>query len=205
METPDPELSLYGDDLAPRNRHRYPPRIPIGPNVRLVGTVNVDDTVERLSPRFLSRAAVVWFEPTLDEMLEYRPEPPRPSRPVDWASAMAEVMATPDAELGNLRELLHFLHGRTALSGAPTPRSIRAVQRYLAVARNVLPLTVAQDYCVLQRFLPGLRGVGEAAGEAFVQFERLLADQGFARSALRVGQMRRRGEAVGHFYDLFHG
>ena len=58
-----PTVRLYDPELGPLNAARYPHAFAVPPAVRVLGTVNVDDTVERLSPRFLSRLSVIWIEP----------------------------------------------------------------------------------------------------------------------------------------------
>ena len=56
LEAGEPFIRLYDPELRPQNARRYPQALRIPDSVRLLATVNHDDTVERLSPRLLSRA-----------------------------------------------------------------------------------------------------------------------------------------------------
>ena len=204
LEDRAPVVHLYDEGLAPANAGRYPSRVRLGSNVRLVGTVNVDDTVERLSPRFLSRSAVVWVEPALEQLLHPPPKAPLAAEALDWAALVAHVGRLPRPDLGPLIEVFELLL-KHRVDGAPTPRTVRGVEAYLAASDGLLPRRVAEDYCLSQRVLPGLRGVGEHVGESFEQLARLLRRQGWERSAARCERMRERGALAGHFYDFFHG
>ena len=54
-----PEL---GHD-APAMTNSFPDRIKIGPNLRFWGTINYDETTERLSPRLLDRTGMIVLGP----------------------------------------------------------------------------------------------------------------------------------------------
>lgn len=204
LEDRVPTLHLYDEGLTPANGARYPARIRLGANVRMVGTVNVDDTVERLSPRFLSRAAVVWVEPSIEHLMNPPPSPSPPGEALDWTALTAQVAALPRPGLGPLEEVVRLLI-EARVDGAPTTRTVRALERYLAASEGLMHPRVAQDYCLSQRVLPGLRGVGERVGDSFEQLARLLRRHGWERSAARCEVMRERGAMAGHFYDFFHG
>ncbi len=203
LEARTPQVRLYGSELRPANAARYPGVFPFPANTRLVGTVNVDETVERLSPRFLSRASVIWMEPVVesfDKPLEL-PEPPEV--PVDWRSVNALVNGGQPPSLAPVMQLAAFLHEHR-VSGAPTPRTIQGIQRYLSTARDLLPPKVAEDYQVLQRVLPCIRGVGERYRRLLDELSRLCTRQSWRMSAQRCDQIRTRGEELGDFYDFFH-
>lgn len=204
LEDASPRLRLYGEGLAPTNADAYPATFPIYSNVRWVGTVNIDDTVERLSPRFLSRSAVLWVEPDVDTMLSDAPPVPPEPEPVRWADVTRLAHSVDPAPIGPLTDVLRRLHSES-VPGAPTPRAVQAMRRFIAAAQGVLAPEVARDLAVLQRVIPSLRGVGSRYRSLFSSLADDLDRASCPRSASRVRRMRARGEALGDFYDAFHG
>ena len=99
--------------------------------------------------------------------------------------------------------LTTFLHEQR-VSGAPTPRSIHGIRAYLSVAQELLPIKVAEDYQVLQRILPGIRGVGERYRRVLEDLAGMCGRQSWRLSAQRCELIRARGEELGDFYDFFH-
>lgn len=201
FEAAHPSVRLYDAELVPSNAGRYPPAFALAQAVRVLGTVNVDDTVERLSPRFLSRASVIWVEPRLDAPL-WRPEDDVTDLAVPW-SALEAAAGGEEAELGPIMELVRLLQDQR-VPGAPTARTRRAIGRYLAASRGVMPATDAQDLQVLQRVLPPLRGVGPRWRKLLERMAELQQRHGWRRSAARTLELRERGEELGDWYDFFH-
>mgnify|MGYP002640136565 CR=1 FL=1 len=202
LEDSQPTIRLYGDTQHPANLARYPANFPVGDNVRLLGTVNLDDTVERLSPRFLSRAAVIWMSPSLDALMQQAPIITPPEQSVDWRQ-LRSLSERPPGELGELHRVVRYLHEQR-VPGAPSPRTMRAMERYLAVAPDLLTSRVAQDFQVLQRILPCVRGVGERYRRIFDDLAALLRTHQWSMSAERCEELRARGEELGDYYDFFH-
>jgi hypothetical protein len=201
LEAAPPVLRLYDPELAPRNAGRYPASFVVPDSVRLVGTVNVDDTVERLSPRFLSRASVLWMEARA-ELPPWRAEDDVAVHCVPWP-ALAALASREETELGPLLEVFRFLQN-ARVPGIPTARTRTAIARYLSAARGLLPRTQAEDLQVLQRVLPPLRGVGPRWRVLLEQLVTLLERHGWSRSAARAAELRVRGEELGDWYDFFH-
>ena len=201
-EARPPRLRLYGPDLRPENRDRYPASFDLPASTRLVATVNVDDTVERLSPRFLSRASVIWIEPRAGAP-RWRPEDDLLDAPPVSLPALLASVDRPPAPLGALEGVIEHLRG-LGLPGAPSRRTVVAIGRALAASEGVLPRIEAEDQQLLQRVLPPLRGVGPRwralLDELSVRFE----GAGWRRSAAHTRALRERGEALGDWYDLFH-
>ncbi len=202
LEDDRPRVRLYGHTEHPSNAERYPASFPVGHNARFLATVNVDETVERLSPRFLSRAAVVWIEPAVTSLFDERREAVASAEPVDW-SRVTDGLPPPLSVGQGIRALTELLH-RKQVPGAPTARTIGAIERFLGVAEVLLPFSAACDFAVVQRVLPTLRGVGERYREVFDALRTLCHEQNWPRSAETVDRIRRRGEDLGDFYDFFH-
>lgn len=199
FEAAAPTVRLYDPELDPDNAERYPWSFSVPPSVRMLATINVDDTVERLSPRFLSRASVLWMEPSADAPL-WRAEDDNLGLSVPW-SALAPI--TEAAALGGITEVVKFLQ-EARVPGAPTARTRRAMERYLGAADGVLDRTEAEDLQVLQRVLPPLRGVGPRWRTLLDQLGALFEERGWRRSAARTKELRVRGEELGDWYDFFH-
>ena len=202
LEADTPRVHLYGRTETPPNAERYPSNFGVSANVRFFASVNVDETVERLSPRFLSRASVVWIEPTIATLFGSARIPARSAAPVHWAEVAAGTPAPVELGIG-IRSIAELLQ-RRRVPGAPSARTVRAIARYLAVARTLLPATVASDFAVEQRILPALRGVGERYRSIFDELRTLCDDHGWTRSVATVDRIRQRGEDLGDFYDFFH-
>ena len=202
LEGQSSTMRLYGSELRTNNPGRYPREIRVPERVRFIGTVNVDDTVQRLSPRFLSRSAVIWLSPSMDALKKAPPPPKAPDLPLSWQSLQGAVPPpTPIPE--SILQLGSWLHEQR-VSGAPTPRAIRGIERYLPAARSLMPSSVAEDYQVLQRILPGLRGVGERYRGVLDNLATRLTRNEWHRSAERCKTVRKVGEEMGDYYDFFH-
>lgn len=201
LEAGDPTVRLYDAELVPRNAARYPAAFSIPDSVRLLGTVNVDDTVERLSPRFLSRTSVIWVEANPDGTA-WRPEDDAARITTRWDTLTAAI-AGPPAALGDLTRLFRFLTERRA-PGAPTERTRVAIARYLGAAQGLIERRHAEDLQVLQRVLPPLRGVGPRWRTLLDDLVVLLERHGWVLSAARARELRARGEELGDWYDFFH-
>lgn len=201
FEASPPELRLYDQALAPNNSGRYPASFRVPDAVRVVATVNVDDTVERLSPRFLSRASVIWVEPSPDAP-PWRPEDDLPCAVVRWRD-LAALGAAGESSLGRIAEVVRYLQEQR-IPGAPTVRTQRAIGRYLGASRGVIPAPDAEDLQILQRVLPPIRGTGPRWRGILDELGALLQRNGWRRSAARTLELRERGEELGDWYDFFH-
>lgn len=199
LEAGEPLIRLYDPELHPQNARRYPQALRIPDSVRLVATVSHDDTVERLSPRLLSRASVLLVEHSGASVIPVSPELPD-DPPPRWEALQAAFLRRPGS-LGNLEGLLNLLT-RQRLPGAPTPRVIFAMERYLGAAEGLIPRIEAEDLQLCQRVLPPLRGVGPRWRATLDELVRRLQDGGWRRAASRARALREQGEAQGDWYDF---
>lgn len=203
FEDEHPRIRLYGADSRPHNAAQYPATIPVGDNVRLLGTVNVDDTVQRLSPRFLSRVNVIWVEPSKESLFQPAVRPTPPEQAFSWSALLDRVPPGVSDLPVQVRRVVELLYERR-FQGAPSPRVLRGVERFLAASRGVLTPLDAADLQVSQRILPAIRGVGPELRGRLDELASLLRTVQLPRSAERVQRLRERGEALGDFYDMFH-
>ncbi|MFN8476804.1 MAG: GTPase [Kouleothrix sp.] len=123
-------VTVSGEHIA------NPFRLPL--NVRLTGTVNVDESTHTLSDKLLDRANVI-------ELTD-----------VDLAAFRQSYREPVDEEAWRVITAMHAILTR---AGQPFGyRTIAEMLRYIEQARGVLPLPVALDQQIKQKILPKLRG-----------------------------------------------
>ena len=115
---------------------RNPFRLPL--NVRITGTVNVDESTHTLSDKLLDRANVI--ELTDVDLDAFRRSYQGPLDETAW-------------------QLIARVHAIVSRAGQPFGyRSVGEMLRYVEQARGVLPLPQALDQQIKQKVLPKLRG-----------------------------------------------
>ncbi len=126
----DTVTTLTGELIA------NPLRIPL--NLRLIGTVNVDESTFMLSDKLLDRAAVI--ELTDVDLAAFRAAYTEPVDEASW-------------------QIIAAVHGIVARAGQPFGyRVIADMLRYVEQARGILAPEQALDLQIKQRVLPKLRG-----------------------------------------------
>ncbi len=131
LGTPTPEAPLAGGGLV-----RSPVRLPV--NLRLIGTVNVDESTFALSDKLLDRANVI--ELTDVDLPGFRASYDGPVDEAVWAGIVA-------------------VHQIVAAAGHPFGyRAIGEMLRFVEQARGSLAPTQALDLQLKQKVLPRLRG-----------------------------------------------
>lgn len=115
---------------------RNPLRLPL--NLRLIGTVNVDESTHSLSDKLLDRANVI--ELTAVDLAAFRAAYPNPIDDTVW-------------------QTITTLHASIARAGHPFGyRVLAEILRYLEHAQGTLAPTQALDLQIKQKILPKLRG-----------------------------------------------
>jgi len=162
MEQPPDErwITLYSPTLT--DARGFPARLRLTPNLRFIGTINVDETTHSLSPKVLDRAQVIRLDHV--ELSALRP-------------LLIETVdpALLERVLGHLEEL----HRR--LADDPVQqfgyRVARQIIEWVAVATQPpyqLPLESALDAQIAQKILPRLR-IDPDNEAQMALFEKLLA------------------------------
>jgi energy-coupling factor transporter ATP-binding protein EcfA2 len=144
-------------------------RVAVNPNVSFWGTINYDETTERLSPRLLDRTGMI-FLTARDVLPSLTPAEARARGPMKGVRAgqlvkslMRPAAQCPDEVWENVAPLLEFLKQPTDECGPGidlSPRVIDGIKRYLANSLGLLSPTRAVDFVFQQRVLPVLRGRG---------------------------------------------
>jgi energy-coupling factor transporter ATP-binding protein EcfA2 len=187
-------LRLYdpaGHGAASGGTHQ----IVLHPNVAFWGTINYDETTERLSPRLLDRTGMVFL--TARDV----------SRSLTLAEARSQVarkgikahqlMQTLTRQAEQCSEemwdridpLLEILRRQSEAFGSGmdlSPRVIENIKRYLANSVGVLTPVRAVDFVFQQRVLPVLRGRGPKFSARMQALRERLAKDGLDRSARHV-------------------
>jgi len=179
----------------------FPARIPIGPNLRFWGTINYDETTERLSPRTLDRTGMIFLttqdvRPSSSEDVELPPMPGLAASEL-FEKYLRSPEDCPEDGWAVVSKVLEFLHQNDPALGPRlevSPRVRRAIQRYLANAQEVLPTRLACDFVIQQRILPVIRGRGSEFLTRLRRLHGLLAEASLYRSACHVEEAIRRAE-----------
>jgi hypothetical protein len=196
-DDPAREVMLYDPGRA--GHDGYPSRVGVGPNLRFWGTINYDETTERLSPRTLDRTGMIFLgdadvKRTLDDDLPAMPavaagelfgkflRTPEQCPEDRWelVSQVIDLLRSPDDALGPRVEL--------------SPRVRRAIRRYLANSADVLDPRAAVDFAVQQRILPVVRGRGDDFLARIRRVGELLSEANLPRSARHVEEALQRSE-----------
>lgn len=141
-----------------------PDRIPLPPNLLLVGTVNVDETTYQFSPKVLDRSTTLEFRVGTDALADERPdlsliEPAAEDlRALIAGTSPVEVSAVSEA----LSKELHDLHERLATHGREFGhRTYQEMLRFAGLASDARPGISDEailDFLVLQKVLPRIHG-----------------------------------------------
>jgi hypothetical protein len=196
-DDPVREVVLY--DGGRLGGEGFPDRVTLGPNLRFWGTINYDETTERLSPRTLDRTGMIFLG---DADVKASPEEEHAPMPGVAATDLfgkfwRDPSECPDDRWEIVSQVIDFLRSTEAALGMRielSPRVKRAIRRYLANSVDVLSARVAVDFVVQQRILPVVRGRGDEFVARMRRLGQLLSDANLSRSAQHVEQTLRWSE-----------
>lgn len=178
-------ITLFAPGLAgPNDPYRTYQRVPIGDNVRFLGTVNIDETTHFFSPKVLDRAQVVAFgAPDLSAPGRADTEGTLPNlRPVSLANYLTWARRAPQE--GEARAFL--LRINEALKGSRLGLGYRQRDRildYVTSARPFLAEDRALDFQLMQVVLPRLRPSAPNYKETLRALQELIARPRFPRAS----------------------
>ena len=189
----DRVVRLFDSASLPSTAERPIDRIRLHQNVSFWGTINYDETTERLSPRLLDRTGMV-FLGVRDVV------PPGasgasalPGKGI-LARQLAERFVRPASACPEdcwllIEPLLAGLKKPSEEGGAGidfSPRVVDALKRYLANSTGLLSPERAVDFAFEQRVLPVLRGRGPKFTTRIRGLSDKLTERGLDRSAAHV-------------------
>ncbi len=168
------------------------------PNTFFWGTINYDETTERLSPRLLDRTGMIFLtasdvsRASFDAGLASVEDSPdqrkglRAHQLLEWTRTADQC---PDELWDRMDPLLQILRRQTDTVGSGldlSPRVIENIKRYLANSVGLLTPVRAVDFAFQQKILPVLRGRGTKYAARITSLRDHLAQNGFERSARHV-------------------
>ncbi len=165
----------------------------IYPNVSFWGTINYDETTERLSPRLLDRTGMIFLS-----VRDVVPPAATTTGPVIGKGVLAGQLVDqfvrgpdqcPEGHWELIEPLLSLLKRQSEEWGPGidlSPRVLDGVRRYLANSRGLLPVERAVDFVFEQRVLPVLRGRGPKFTARVRELSEKLTEKGLERSARHV-------------------
>jgi hypothetical protein len=188
-------LRLFDPAALPATAVKPAHQIRLYPNVSFWGTINYDETTERLSPRLLDRTGMI-FLTARDVLPSFGGEEssvPRGRKGVDAGHLLKCCVRgadqCPELQWEQIEPLLDLLRRQTEPWGAGvelSPRVIDGVKRYLANSAGVLLPARSVDFVFQQRILPVLRGRGPKFASRIAALAEKLAELGLERSARHV-------------------
>jgi hypothetical protein len=189
-------LELFASGLVQAADPYHPYQaLPLGENVRFVGTVNIDETTHFFSPKVLDRSQVVVFgAPNL--AVPRRGDKAGPIhgvKPVPLATYLSWRRQGPGD--GPARDFL--LRIQEVLQRSRLGLGYRQFDRildYLASAQPFMSEDQALDFQLLQVVLPRLRPTAPAFPETLQALREVIAADRFPRAADHLGRFDARGE-----------
>jgi hypothetical protein len=190
-------VPLFDPTSLPPGETERTDSITLYPNVRFWGTINYDETTERLSPRLLDRTGMVFLgaRDVVPSVATAEAPPPAPAEMKGVRAGQVFEAFTrradqcPDELWELIAPLLDLLKRQTDEWGSEaevSPRVLDGVKRYLANAAGLLSPQRAVDFAFQQRILPILRGRGPRFAARVKALEEKLTEKGLERSARHV-------------------
>lgn len=182
-------LRLYAPELRPevQNGDRYPPVVPLGPNLLFCGTINVDESTQSFSDKVLDRSNLIrmehvdlaqwWQEICRRESAVAAAPEAAPERPTinarTWGAWCTPFDPAPYAREIELLQGLNELLGQTRAEMRFGYRVVSQILLYLhrlPRGRSGEPLldpATGLDQQVAQRILTKIRGTGAELRDLF--------------------------------------
>ncbi|OQY58842.1 MAG: hypothetical protein B6245_09750 [Desulfobacteraceae bacterium 4572_88] len=185
----------------------------ISPCVRFIGTVNNDNTTERLSPRLIDRMPVIRFEPSYEYSNPINSDRIKPDEALT-ASKMQEFFAGSEEddfagkETEIVKEIVEILQTESAdYEGSPfvviSPRKYYAIKRYCTVARDIFVDEQAIDFAMAQHILPLIEGYGTGFGKRLERLDEVATRNSLYRSARLLRRIIETGRQAHNSYSFF--
>lgn len=172
LEMSDPESSRTIFTGDPEN-----PELKVPEHLRFVGTINIDESVQNLTPRMLDRAAIINFDDEMNIDLASMNFSSSVGKIIEGCEPLVggdliRLFASSDAKLPEeialiLSRIVDQLKEPDPALGTPVVisyRKIKAISSYHNVASSFMNRLEALDYGVNQHILPLLNGFGEQFG-----------------------------------------
>ncbi len=184
-------LRLFDPAMLPAGSPPTLDHLRITPNVSFWGTINYDETTERLSPRLLDRTGMIVLHPT--DVVPANASFSGLPKGVPAGQLVGDFVRKPDQCPDDSWEIIRpvvdlLADPREAWGPALhlSPRVLDGVRRYLANADKLLSHRAAADFAIQQRILPVVRGRGPAFAARVRALSDKLAEAGLERTTRHV-------------------
>ena len=187
-------VNLFDPGVLPAGSSEVVHKVQLTPNVSFWGTINYDETTERLSPRLLDRTGMIFLNAR--DVAHYSSADILAGRRAKGVSAgrvceswVRPPEQCPETHWDLMVPVLDLMKQQTEDWGAGidvSPRVIDAVKRYLSNSRSLMAPNRAADFAFQQRVLPVIRGRGPQFTARIRALQQKLQDNGFERSARHV-------------------
>jgi len=185
----------------------------ISHSIRFIGTVNNDNTTERLSPRLIDRVPVIRLEPSYEYSNPINSNRVKPDEalPFDKMQEFFSVSEEDDfagKETDIIKEIIEILRTEAAdFEGSPSviisPRKYYSIKRYCTVAREILMEDQAIDFAVAQFLLPLIEGYGTGFGKRLERLQEVASSNSLYRSSRLLRRIIEAGKQTHHSYSFF--
>lgn len=185
-------------------------------NIRFVGTINYDETTEKLSPRILNRATIINIPTSISSEISILAEDLEELYPLSYkdAETLFGRVQTPSLkplEEEGLKQVINILEARKHELGRPITVSHRkreSIYQYCHKGRNLLesytdnPLT-ALDLAIKQNLLPLVSGYGYGLQKRLNELLEILDQLNLENSKSHLKEMLEFGNLEMNSYDFF--
>jgi hypothetical protein len=193
-----PGLERPGDPYGP---HRV---LPLGDNLRFIGTVNIDETTHFFSPKVLDRAPIVSLaRPSLKQGLSGQPRPSTLSGivPIHLEEYRAWIQKPAVASAGVLELVIKIDEALRESRWGVGFRVRDRILSYVASTRHLLNEEMALDQAIFGNIAPRLRPNAPGAEKVLRALRDLLPSGRFPRTAAVLEAMER-AEGERDFFQL---
>lgn len=195
-------LTLFSEGQANPGDPYLPWRqLPLGDNVRFVGTVNIDETTHFFSPKVLDRAALLTLEPPALDRPPTHEVALSPVTPVALKTYRSWIRGAADADPGTLPRVLAIDAVLRRIRSGLGFRLRDRILAYTASARGLLSADRAFDLAVAQTVLPRIATHHPDVARALAELSEQLPEARYPRCG-RLLRTLREAEGRHDFFQL---
>lgn len=209
LDAVEREMRLWSQALTDLEKYQ---EIPIPPNVRFVGTVNIDHTTHSFSDKVLDRANVIQFERVdLGAKLKVAPIEAKGLGYTQFADYCAQRNLSP----AKARNLQAFIEQVRQINGILEPsgmnigfrvfKEIECYMHYVMQSSYFDQPEVAFDFQIKQRILPKLRGMESKELKQALDELAALFKEKYTMSHEKIAGRKRNGKEYGGLLQQLTG
>lgn len=179
--------------------------IKIGDLLSFVGTINIDHTTSVLSPRLISRAAIIHIEQP--DSIRIGGEIVKNTTPLISKQRLKQLFQKEQEKSKNsesANEDWNSLFGIIDKIVVIDARIKQRMLRFYYALQHSATSNYALDHAVLQNLLPSLQGFGKETEQTLVKVYRILEDQNLRKSRDMLKKILDKGKEMGvyNYFDV---